>query len=171
MSQPEQLPEEGAGAGMVLAQQGHCSPLPRWPSHGGPGRVGHSQGRTRQPAPLGEQSTGRAGGGAEESQVGVLVVRGWAQAAVPEAPCSEPAPGPSTALPGGLPGRTAALTLRENINLGTFLPGGASRCGDEGNSVAENTADGCQPGAGPAWGLQTPTPPPREQAQAGATRD
>lgn len=45
----------------MLAQQGHCSPLPRWPSHGSPGRVGHSRGRTRQPAPLGEQSHGQGG--------------------------------------------------------------------------------------------------------------
>lgn len=48
----------------------------------------------------------------------------WAQAALLEAPCSEPEPDPSMALLGVPLGRATALTLRENINFGTFLPEG-----------------------------------------------
>ena len=145
VSQPGQLPEERAGAGMVLAHRDtahRCHGSPATAAQAGWGTAGAERGSL----PLWvSRAMGRVGEGQRSSQVGGLVVRGWARAAVPEDPCSEPGPGPSTALPGGLPGRTAALTLRESINLGTFLPGGASRCGDEGNSVAENRADRASP--------------------------
>lgn len=49
----------------------------------------------------------------------------WVQAA----PCSEPGPGPSTTLLEALLGCTTALTLRENISFGTFLPEGAMGVG------------------------------------------
>lgn len=71
----------------------------------------------------GRQSPGWGCCGAERLRVGAEVGV-WAQAALPEVPCSELGPGPSPALPGVALRCSTALTLRENVNFGTFLPEG-----------------------------------------------
>ena len=152
------------GEAMAWVDWGHYSP-----QHGGPGPEGHSWGRSRWPAPLDGQESqvgseegreagrlGADGGAGPRQQCRRLLAWSRAQALPPLY---------QEALPGG----TAALTLRENISLGTFLPAGSDAVGMKGTAWLRPELTGASPGQG-TIGLRYPAPPPREQAQAHVTR-
>lgn len=81
----------------------------------------------------------------------------WAQVALPEAPGSEPGPGPSMTLLGGSMRLHCCPYLPREHQLWHLPPRGSDVWGDKGN-MAENTADMCQ-----TEGRGRPQSPWREQ--------
>lgn len=93
----------------------------------------------------------------------------WAQAAMPEAPCLEPGPGPSTALPGGSIRRRIRPYLAGEHQPGHLPPSRSNAVGTKGTAWLRPELTGASPGQG-TMGLRYPAPLPREQAQAYVTR-
>lgn len=153
---PEQTPEERVGWGWC-GSTGDTT----HPTTVAQARRGTARAEAGGWPPGWARATGRVGGGAEKLAGWGAGGGAWAQAAMPEAPRSEPGPGPSTALPGGSTRRCVRPYLAGEHQPGHLPPSGSDAVGMKGTAWLRPELTGASPGQG-TMGLRYPAPPPKK---------